>query len=163
MKWLLNAQSYPYSSVCRHCAMAGFWDPTEGAIATPSSETEPSIRQRRNASRHLGKTRRCRGLIPFSCSPRDRSPSIFSFEFIRVLLLSSVVEQEKGEKADQNPEHRAENSEPEWDIPVRVGEDIRFCLVILLVFLVSYSPLGNPKACSMSVLRRPVARKPWSL
>jgi hypothetical protein len=31
---------------------------------------------------------------------------------IRVLSLS-VVEQEKGKKADQNPEHRTENSEPQ--------------------------------------------------
>ena len=43
MKWSLNAQSYPCSSVCRHCAMAGFCHPTEGVIATPSSEIEPGL------------------------------------------------------------------------------------------------------------------------
>jgi hypothetical protein len=26
-------------------------------------------------------------------------------------------EQKKAEKAEQNPEHRAEYSEPEWDVP----------------------------------------------
>jgi hypothetical protein len=31
--------------------------------------------------------------------------------------LFSVVKQKNPEKADYNPEHRAENSEPEWDIP----------------------------------------------
>ena len=31
--------------------------------------------------------------------------------------LFSVVEQKKPEKADQNPKHRAENSEPERDVP----------------------------------------------
>jgi hypothetical protein len=36
------------------------------------------------------------------------------WDFHRVIPdLFSVVEQEKGEKSDQNPEHRAENSEPE--------------------------------------------------
>jgi hypothetical protein len=36
---------------------------------------------------------------------------------VRYLLRLSVVEQEKPEKAGQNPEHRAENSEPEWNVP----------------------------------------------
>jgi len=43
MKWLLNAQSYLCSSVCRHCAMAGFCHPTEGAMATPPFETERGV------------------------------------------------------------------------------------------------------------------------
>jgi hypothetical protein len=37
-------------------------------------------------------------------------------ESIRSLLFS-VVEQKEGEKAGQNPEHRAENSEPKWEVP----------------------------------------------
>jgi hypothetical protein len=43
---------------------------------------------------------------------------VHSFPFV-----VSVVEEEKGKKADQNPEHRAENGEPEWDIPARVGQN----------------------------------------
>src|SRR5437868_12258630 len=39
----------------------------------------------------------------------------------------SVVEQEKPEKADQNPEHRAKNSEPECRVPIGVGDGIGFC------------------------------------
>jgi hypothetical protein len=61
-----------------------------------------------------------------------------------------VVEQEKGEKAGQNPEHRAENSEPECEIPARVGDGIGFCFDHFLGFLVSYSPLAaipNRAAC----------------
>ena len=38
-----------------------------------------------------------------------------------------MVKQENPEKANQNPEHRAENSEPEWNVPARVGDGIRFC------------------------------------
>ena len=45
-----------------------------------------------------------------------------------MLLRLSVVEEEKGEKANQNPEHRAENSEPEWNVPAWVGHGIGFCL-----------------------------------
>jgi hypothetical protein len=44
------------------------------------------------------------------------SPFSFSGPFVPRLLFS-VVEQEKPEKADQDPEHRAENSKPEWDVP----------------------------------------------
>ena len=57
-------------------------------------------------------------------------------------LLLLVVEQKKGEKAGQNPEHRAENSEPECEIPARVGNGIGFCFDHFLGFLVSYSPLA---------------------
>jgi hypothetical protein len=53
----------------------------------------------------------------------------------------SVVEQEKGEKPDQHPEHRAENSEPEWDVPARVGHGIRVCLGHSPGSFVSYFPL----------------------
>jgi hypothetical protein len=42
--------------------------------------------------------------------------------------LFSVIKQEKPEKTEQNPEHRAENSEPEWDVPARVDNGVRFCL-----------------------------------
>jgi hypothetical protein len=31
--------------------------------------------------------------------------------------LFSVVEQQQGEKGDQNPKYRAENGEPEWEVP----------------------------------------------
>ena len=55
--------------------------------------------------------------------------------------LLSAVEQEKGEKAHQNPEHRAENGEPEWDVPARPGDGIRLCLSHPLGFLVSCSLL----------------------
>jgi hypothetical protein len=75
-----------------------------------------------------------------------------------------MVKQEKPEKADQNPEHRAENGEPEWDVPARVGDIIKFCLGHT-----SWCPRwllatrGNPRARSVSALRFPVTRKPWSL
>src|SRR5205807_9435205 len=49
-----------------------------------------------------------------------QSRSIFVFEFIRCPSLS-VVEEEKRDKAGQNPKHRAQNSEPERDVPVRAG------------------------------------------
>jgi hypothetical protein len=42
--------------------------------------------------------------------------------------LFSVVKQENPEKADYDSEHRAENSEPEWNVPARVGHGIGFCL-----------------------------------
>ena len=48
-----------------------------------------------------------------------------------------MVKQENPEKADQNPEHGAENSEPEWDVPACVGDGIGFCLGHTLGFLVS--------------------------
>jgi hypothetical protein len=50
--------------------------------------------------------------------------------------LFSVVEEEKGEKARQNPEDRAENSEPERAVPVCLSRGIGFCLVHSLGFLV---------------------------
>jgi hypothetical protein len=66
---------------------------------------------------------------------------VHSFPFV-----VSLVEQEKGKKADQNPEQRAENGEPEWDVPARVGDGIRFCLSHPLGFLVSCWPLvATPK------------------
>ena len=55
--------------------------------------------------------------------------------------LFSVVKQEKSEKADHNPQHRAENGEPEWDVPACAGDGIRFCLGHTLGFPVSYLPL----------------------
>ena len=55
--------------------------------------------------------------------------------------LFSVVEQEKPEKADQNPEHGAKNSEPERDVPACAGDGIGFCLDHTLGFLVSCLPL----------------------
>ena len=55
--------------------------------------------------------------------------------------LFSVVKQEKSEKADQNPENRTENSEPEWDVPACAGDGIRFCLGHTPSLLVSYLPL----------------------
>jgi hypothetical protein len=58
-----------------------------------------------------------------------------------MLLRLSVVEEEKGEKAEQNPEHRAEYSEPEWDVPACIGYGIGFCLGHTLDFLVSCSQL----------------------
>jgi len=66
--------------------------------------------------------------------------TIFFLEAVGSLLRLSVVEQEKGEKAGQNPEHRAENSEPEWNVPACAGDDIGFCLGHVL-FLVSCLPL----------------------
>jgi hypothetical protein len=51
----------------------------------------------------------------------------FSFSSSFVLLeLGSVVEQKQGEKAGQNPEHWAENSEPECDIPACAREECDF-------------------------------------
>src|SRR5205085_4251595 len=55
-----------------------------------------------------------------------RSPSIFWFEFIRFFEFVSVVEQEKGEKADQDPERWTENSEPKRNIPVATSDDRDF-------------------------------------
>ena len=46
------------------------------------------------------------------------SPSNSQTDSYRVTPdLFSVVEQKKAEKSDQYPEYRAENSEPEWDVP----------------------------------------------
>src|SRR5438132_2131761 len=70
-------------------------------------------RRRRNISRPLDVRLR-------------RSRSIFVFEFIRSPWLISVVEPEKGEKADENPEHRTENSEPKGDIPICASDDRDF-------------------------------------
>jgi len=42
----------------------------------------------------------------------DRDRFLFLSSFVLLSLLS-VVEQEKREKAGQNPQHRAEDSEPE--------------------------------------------------
>jgi hypothetical protein len=42
-------------------------------------------------------------------------------------LQVSVVEQDNGEKAGQNPEHRAKNSEPECRVPIGIGDGIGFC------------------------------------
>ena len=55
-----------------------------------------------------------------------RPPSIFLFEFIRFFEFVSVVEQEKGEKADQDPEHWTENSEPKRNIPVSASGERDF-------------------------------------
>jgi len=52
-----------------------------------------------------------------------------------------VVEQKKAEKSDQHPEHRAEYSEPEWDVPACVGYGIGFALGHTLDFPVSRLPL----------------------
>ena len=60
---------------------------------------------------------------------------------VRYLLRLSVVEHEKPEKADQNPEHRAENGEPERDIQARVGDGVGFYLGHTPGFLVSRLPL----------------------
>jgi hypothetical protein len=63
-------------------------------------------------------------VAPEYCSPFVCEISLPNFHSFFLLLkrfvsfrLSSVVEQENGEKADQNPEHRTENSEPEWAGP----------------------------------------------
>ena len=40
-------------------------------------------------------------------------------------ILLSAVEQEKGDKAGQDPKHRAENSEPEREVPVGAGSEFR--------------------------------------
>ena len=76
---------------------------------------------------------------------------------------ASAVEQEKAEKADQNPKHRTENGEPEWNVELPVRDGIRFCFGHLLFPRQLVATRGKPKASSVSVVRLPVARKPWSL
>ena len=49
-----------------------------------------------------------------------------------IVLILSVVEQEKGEQADQNTDERAENSEPEREVSVLATDGLvlvpeRFC------------------------------------
>jgi hypothetical protein len=70
------------------------------------------IRRRRNALCHWAKHEfaEIHSFLPCQIT-------IFFLEAIGFLLRLSVVEQEKGEKAEQNPEHRAKYSEPEWDVP----------------------------------------------
>jgi hypothetical protein len=92
--------------------MAGFCHPAEGVMATPSSETESDPFANEGTRRAIWPKHGVAEVWFFFFAPRDRSKSIFSLEFIRILSLS-VVEQEKGKKADQNPEHRTEKSEPQ--------------------------------------------------
>ena len=70
-------------------------------------------------------------------SPNNRLGGFECSDFAHCL----VEEQKKAEKSDQYPEHRAEYSEPEWDVPACVGCDIGFCLRHTLDFLVSCSQL----------------------
>jgi hypothetical protein len=48
------------------------------------------------------------------------SPSLLAIVEYEILIESFrtclSIEQEKAEKADQNPKHRTENSEPEWNV-----------------------------------------------
>ena len=75
-----------------------------------------------------------------------RSPPIFLLEPVRSHLQLSVVEQDNGEKAGQNPEHRTENSEPEWDVPACAGDGIGFCLGHTPGFLIScLPPVATPE------------------
>jgi len=95
------------------------------------------------------------------------SPSLLAIVEYEILIESFricfSVEQEKAEKADQNPEHRTENSEPEWNVQLPVRDGIRLCFGHLLFPRQLFATRGNPKASSVSVLRLPVTRKPWSL
>ena len=63
-------------------------------------------------------------LTPFFwiCSPFISFPGL-----VRYLLRLSVVEQEKPEKAGQNSDQGAEKSEPKWEVPARVRDEIGFC------------------------------------
>jgi hypothetical protein len=65
---------------------------------------------------------------------------VFRFRFntlISFSLLFSVVEQEKGQKGDQNSEHWAEDSEPKCRVPAGLGDGIGFCLSHFLFPLVA--------------------------
>lgn len=54
--------------------------------------------------------------------------TVYSFPgLVRYLLRLSVVEQEKPEKAGQNSDQGAEKSEPKWEVPARVRDEIGFC------------------------------------
>ena len=71
-------------------------------------------------------------IVHSSTAAKYSSPEIspLTVHFLsRVHLFSfswSVVEQKKGKKADQNSEHRTENSEPECNVPVCASEDRDF-------------------------------------
>ena len=56
--------------------------------------------------------------VPFACtSSVFRLTTVLAASGAVILPIVLVVEQKKAEKAGQNPEHRAENSEPEWNVP----------------------------------------------
>ena len=78
---------------------------------TPSSEIEPD-RSAGDAARCHWAKHEFAEIYFFPCQI-----TIFFLEAVGSLLRLLVVEEEEGEKADQNPEHRAENSEPEWNVP----------------------------------------------
>ena len=68
--------------------------------------------------------------------------TVYSFPgLVRYLLRLLVVEQEKPEKAGQNSDQGAENSEPKWEVPARVRDEIGFCPGHDPGFLVSCLPL----------------------
>jgi hypothetical protein len=78
----------------------------------PNRPSGTSIRRRRNALCHWAKHEFAEIHSFFPCQI-----TIFFLEAVGSLLRLSVVKEEKGEKPGQNPEHRAENSEPEWNVP----------------------------------------------
>ena len=54
--------------------------------------------------------------------------TVYSFPgLVRYLLRLLVVEQEKPEKAGQNSDQGAEKSEPNWEVPARVSDEIGLC------------------------------------
>jgi hypothetical protein len=56
--------------------------------------------------------------VPFACtSSVFRLTTVLAASGAVILPIVLVVEQKKAEKAEQNPEHRAEYSEPEWNVP----------------------------------------------
>jgi hypothetical protein len=78
-------------------------------------------------------------------SPNNRLRGFECSDFAHCL----VEEQKKAEKSDQYPQHRAEYSEPEWDVPACVGYVIGFCLGHALDFPVSCLPLVVTPECAV--------------
>jgi len=109
MKWLLNAQSYLVLFCLPAMRDGRICHPTEGVIATLFGDRPDSIRQRRNTSPHWEKTAFAGGLIfaPEEIAHRPFLSRVHSCPFV----VSGRTRE--GRKADQDPEHRTENSEPQ--------------------------------------------------
>lgn len=153
MRCRLHNEAHRFHARLPHLSRAVFvnFELVESAIP-PVGEVEDRHVEHKHWVVHSPVARECfspfvreissRSLRCFFWLPQKSLAAHFLSRVHPLPFVGSVVEQEQGQEPCYHAEHRTENSEPECDVPARVGDDIGFCLGHPLGFLVSYWPLA---------------------